>query len=344
MHASWVVTVGAILSWAALSAVSRILLLRFEFDPWSFSFVQLCSGGILLLAMAGKGSLAMTSFRRPITWLLGSLRVLSAAIYTAVLAWVSVLEAGILGSMSVPLIAIVVWMIFGRRAARGEWLGHLAILVAIVLLVVNLDGGIRFAVLWLMLLNALCLVLISILAERHPENVSDQPGARLGFTGAVLLVTAGLFLTVRFVQGGPSTGIWDWWFLVSGTSVGIALRAPAMVLAFWSIRLIGAQNYMGAISFLPIAGMVFEELAFELGLIDVSRFQSETLFLAIGVIIGTLMVFFARMRAAHAKQPETALRGDYAWLLALRPNGRASPQSGVRSRSEMPPAKKKLTD
>ena len=47
------VTLGAILSWAAVIAASRILLLRLELDPWAFSFVQLCAGGVVLIALGG---------------------------------------------------------------------------------------------------------------------------------------------------------------------------------------------------------------------------------------------------------------------------------------------------
>ena len=299
MHASLLVTFGAILSWAALSAASRILLLRLGLDPWAFSFIQLCAGGIFLLAVSGRHMVGLSSFKRPATWILGVLRVFSAAFYTAVLAQVSVLEAGILGSINVPMIAIAVWLIFRRRPARGEWLGHLVILGSLPLLLMKLGGSIGHQAVGLMLLNAICLVAIAILAERHPDNVSDQPGVRLQFTGAVLLVTAALFLVARLAQGGTSDGILDWPLLVTGILVGVLLRAPSMVLSFWSIRLVGAQNYMAAVSFLPLFGMAFEQVAFAIGLIDVSRFHLETLLIAVGVVVGTLLVIAARRRVSN---------------------------------------------
>jgi hypothetical protein len=80
------VTIGAVLTWASVSAVSRVLLVRLGLDPWSFSFIQLCSGGLALLAMSGKAAFGAVSFRRPSTWILGFFRVLSAALYTAPLA------------------------------------------------------------------------------------------------------------------------------------------------------------------------------------------------------------------------------------------------------------------
>lgn len=297
------VTLGSILCWAAVIASSRMVLLRFGFDPWAFSFVQLCAGGIALVGLGRRGGQDMSSFRRPGTWLLGVLRVLSAAAYTAVLVWISALEAGILGAVATPMVALAVWAAYGRRPAAGEWLGHAVILAAIATLLAGLAGGWRHPAVGLMLINEACLVAATLLAERHPDNVSDAPGARLRFTGAVLLVTAGLFLAARLVQGGSAAGIWTWELLLSGVAVGVAFRAPSMVLSFWSTRLVGSRNYMAAASILPLLGMALEEAMFALGLIGESRFAPGTALLGLGVAAGTLLVVAARLRAARNAQP-----------------------------------------
>jgi len=297
----FIVTASAIVSWAALSVVSRILMLRYGLDPWLFSFVQLCAGGIALLLMSGKEMVSIKSFQSPMTWLLGILRVLSAAIYTTVLTLVSVLEAGLLGAVSIPLIGIAIWIMSGKQPARWEWIGHLGILISIAILTINLSGDIRLPVFWLMVANAISLVALTILAERHPDNVSDVPKVRLRFTGSVLLITAVFFLIFRLFQNGLSIGSLDWTLLISGISVGVALRAPAMILAFWSIRIIGAHGYTTAIVFLPVVGMTFEQIAYKFELVEVSRFQSETLLLATGVIFSTFIVLFTRERAKREK-------------------------------------------
>ncbi|MGO1118304.1 hypothetical protein ACTL6U_06355 [Rhodovibrionaceae bacterium A322] len=301
MPTTWSVTAGAVISWALLSVISRILLLQFQLDPWSFSFLQLVTGGLLLLALSGGRGLAVASFRRPMTWVLGGLRVLSASIYTAVLAWLSVLEAGTVGAMSIPLVALAAWWGLGQRPARGEALGHGLILLAIGLLFLGLERELQGPVLLFMLLNALSQVLISILAERHPDNISDKPGTRLAFTGAVLLVTAGVFLVVRFWQGQVESLEWDGALLLWGALIGVTLRAPAMFLAFWSVRLIGARNYMAAVAFLPITGMVFEQMAWAAGLIGQSRFHPQTLALSLGVLAGSFVIFLARRRKAGSE-------------------------------------------
>jgi len=293
------VTIGSVFTWAALAAANRVLLLRFGFDPWTFTFVQLCAGGAVLLAAGGRQRLDLSSFRRPTTWMIGVLRVLSAALYAAVIARVSVLEAGVLGSVNVPMVVAAVWLAFGRPPARGEWLGQMVILTPILLLVAGLPGGLRDSAVLLMLLNEVCLVGATLLAERHPDNVSDHPGSRLQFTGALLLITAALFLTIRAASGGGLGVIWNWRLLAAGAAVGIAFRAPSMLLSFWSIRLVGAQNYMVALSPLPLLGMAFEQSAFAAGLIDISRFQAENVLLAFGVVAGTLLIAAARVRAVR---------------------------------------------
>lgn len=308
MRLAFLVTLGAILSWAAVIAASRILLLRLDIDPWAFSFVQLCAGGVLLLALGGRRRPDLSSLRRPSTWLLGVLRVISAACYTAVLAWVSVLEAGIMGAVATPMVSAAVWAAFGRRPARGEWLGQTLILLAILPVVAGLEGGLRHPAIVLMVVNEICLVSAMLLTERHPDNVSDEPGVRLRFTGAVLLVTAGLFLAARALQGGGADGIWDWRLLAAGAAVGIAFRAPSMVLSFWSTRLVGAQNYMAAASLLPLIGMGLEQLAYAAGVIQVSRFAPQTALLGVGVAAGTLLVVAARVRAARRQAAPTPPR------------------------------------
>lgn len=298
MPKAYIVTFSSMLCWAILSVVNRILLLRFGIDPWAFSFVQLCAGGVTLLMISGRGALNPISFLRPMTWILGALRVVSAALYTTVLASISVLEAGILGTLNLPIIVIAVWVLSQKRPSRMEWVGHLLILGAIALLVQTLEPDIRYVAAWLMGLNALCLAAITLLSERHPDNMSDLPGARARFSGAVLLVTAAFFLVARLVQAGPNETELGMPLLASGILVGIFLRAPAMYFAFWSIRLAGAMGYTAAVTLLPVFGMIFEQAAVAAGLLESSRFRIETLGLVIVVIAGTLLVVMTRAKEA----------------------------------------------
>jgi len=306
MRASVLVTIGSVFAWAALAAANRILLLRFGLDPWTFTFVQMCAGGAALLATCGWGRLDLASFCRPATWVIGALRVLSAALYASVLARVSVLDSGILGAVNMSMVAVSIWLVFGRRPARCEWPGHVVIVISILLLVADLPGGLWNPAVLLMSLNEVCMVATTLLAERHPDNVSDDPRPRLQFTGALLLITAVLFLAVRTASGETMAAVWNWRLLVAGAAVGVALRAPSMLLTFWSIRLAGAQNYVAALSLLPLLGMVFEHSASIVGLIHVSHFEADNVPLALGVVAGTVLVVAARARMVRLAVPASS--------------------------------------
>ncbi|MEM7506192.1 MAG: hypothetical protein AAF415_05565 [Pseudomonadota bacterium] len=288
------ITIAAILSWAALSVTSRVLLLNFDLDPWTFSFLQLVAGGIALLAIGYRGARAKRSFTRASNWALGALRVLSASLYTAVLASISVLEAGTIGAINLPVIALLVF-ILSRTPPRGLALvGHAIIVVAVASMTARLEGDVRTAVLSLMGLNALCLAAMNLIAERHPENKSATLSGRAWFSGVVLAITAAVFLAARIIQGSDILGAFSWPLVLSSIAVGILLRAPSMFLTFWAISVAGAQGYTAAIAFLPLFGMVLEQSAVTLGLLETSRFQFEFLYIALLALAGTLLVWAAK--------------------------------------------------
>ncbi|AHD11544.1 hypothetical protein [Phaeobacter gallaeciensis] len=291
-----VVTVAAMFFWALLSVVSRILLLKYDLDPWMFSFIQLCAGGTALILLSGERRLDTSSFSRPTTWMLGALRVTSAAIFTAVLALISVLEAGLVGTLNLPVIMLVVWVMSGTRPSSLETIGQLLVFGAILAILWCLEADIRGPATWLMVLNAFCLAAITLLSERHPDNLGDQPGARARFTGAVLLVTATIFLGVRSVHDGFSTAPVSMPLLISSVAVGVFLRAPAMFFVFWSIRLVGAMRYTASVTLLPLFGLIFEQWAIAAGLLDVTRFRVVTLYLAVIIVVGTAVVLVAQTR------------------------------------------------
>ena len=294
MKLAVLVTAAATFWWAALSVTSRALLLEFSLDPWMFTFIQLCAGGAVLLSIGGRRTASIESFKSPYTWILGVLRVISAALYTSILAYVSVLETGTIGSLSVPLIAIFAWILGGNRFSTLEWVGHILIMGGIAVIIWQLDDDIRQPTTFLMLLNAASVVAMNLLAEKHPDNNSSHMGVRLRFTGSVLLVTAGIFLGLKLLQGELTGQDWNLDILISGVIVGIIFRAPSMLFAFWSIKLIGALKYTVAVSALPFVGFAIEQAVIQLGFLEPSGTRLETVILAALVLGGTFVVLAAR--------------------------------------------------
>ncbi|MDH3772049.1 MAG: hypothetical protein OET79_13835, partial [Nitrospirota bacterium] len=224
--------------WALLLVASRILLVRFGFDPWSFTFIQLIVSGGVLIVLSRGGNVDWRSLRRWSTWVYGALRVTTAATFTAALVHVPVVGAGLLGVMNVPMAALAVWLAFGRRARSSELPGHLCVLAGIVLVTMRLDGGFGSpAFLWV-LLSQISVIGGALIAERHPDNNAAEPRARLRFTGVVLLLTALLFLIGRLLFGAGAAALADlvpalldpalW---LSGLAIGLLLRGPSMHLS-----------------------------------------------------------------------------------------------------------------
>lgn len=284
----------AVVAWALLSVISRIVLVRFSLDPWMFSFLQLAFGGAALLLIGLPKAAALNSFTKASTWALGGLRVLSAALYTTVLASISVLEAGVLGALNLPVVAAAIWVLLGQPPRRWAWLGHALAICAVIAMAIMLDSDQKGLVLVLMGINALCLAAMNLIAERHPENANVSLAARAWFSGVVLSITAVLFAVLRLVQGGDLSSVLEPTLLVASAAVGITLRAPSMFLAFWALSTAGAQSYTAAIALLPLFGMLFEQFSIAIGLLEVSRFQADSLYLAFLALAGTLLVWTSK--------------------------------------------------
>ncbi|MEM7667616.1 MAG: EamA family transporter [Pseudomonadota bacterium] len=288
------ITISAIVSWALLSVVSRVLLVNLDLDPWMFSFLQLVAGGLALLFIGYRGAGSSSSFLRPSTWMLGALRVLSAALYTAVLASISVMEAGIIGSINLPVIAILAWGLSRKPPVGLAWIGHAVVLAAVALMTFRLEADLRPVILGLMGLNAVCLAAMNLIAEHHPENTSATLSGRAWFSGVVLAITAAAFLGLRLLQGGEIVNALSTSLIVSSIAVGVLLRAPSMFLAFWAVNIAGAQSYTAAIALLPLFGMMFEQTGVYLGVLETTRFQFENLYIAVFTLAGTLLVWASK--------------------------------------------------
>ncbi|MEM9565554.1 MAG: EamA family transporter [Actinomycetota bacterium] len=309
------VAFASVALWALLLVVSRIVLVTWDVDPWSFTFVQLIAGGVVSIVastavVGGEASgeaveaADWSSLRRVRTWLYGSFRVTTAAAFTAALAHTTVTYAGLLGTINLVLGVIGAAIVYGRWPGRGEYVGLALVAAGIALLVATrLDGGLRNPAVALMLVSELAVVGAALVAESHPDNAGESRTVRLRFSGVVLVLTASLFLALRLAQqaigGGPlgatidtSPSMW-----IAGIVVGVTLRGPAMYTALNATRLVGAEVYLMVTASLAFAGLLLETAAGALGVVDRPTFDAiDGLLLAI-IACGAVSVFAARRRA-----------------------------------------------
>ena len=301
------IALSSITVWAILLVISRGLLIKYRFDPWSFACIQLISGGSVLIAFSTGGTVDWRSLRRISTWCYGVLRVVSASAFTTAIVHVSVVYAGLLGTMNVPVAMIAVWYLFSRKPVKWEWPGHVAIGGGIILLIIQMDDGIHNpAVLW-MAVTTVSTVTSTIIAEKHPDNNNADPLARRRFTGVVLLITAVLFLIWRIVQTASSgyeeaqTGmlapvVFDIKLWIAGILLGGVFRGPAMHLSLQSIRLVGADTYLIVVAMLPFMGWIFELIAVRIGLLQPSPVPFFHLMTGLVIVGSCVLVIIGRAR------------------------------------------------
>jgi hypothetical protein len=300
------VTVASIAAWAILLGINKHILHEHQISPWLFTFIEHAFGGCLFMLIAWRPSHSFLAALRWETWAYGALRVLSAASLTAALAHVSVFEATLMGMISLPIAAVVAYRLNHERSSGRETLAHGAIVASALALSQIAGGDHANKAFLLILLSELCVVGSVFISERHPDNKPSGFAQKMWFTGIALTTTSVVLLGAGLIEGVINAGARESdaqagpeiWAAAAAAAVGVGLRGPAVLLSFWSVRLVGAANYILATTLLPIFGFGFELLLnrFDLGpplAIDASAYP-----IAFVMLAAILMVGLGRRRAS----------------------------------------------
>lgn len=302
------ILVSSLVVWAGLLTISRALLLTTGIDPWAFTFIQMLSGGVTLLIFAWRPGMSWRAGGRPLTWLFGLSRVTSAACFTAALVYVSLVEASLLGLMSVTGAALMAWRLRGARPGRAEFVCHTILVAGVVSLALLVEDGWRNPAVLLMAVSELAVIASTFTAEYHPENQTEDPRARLWLTGIALSVTAAMMLTARLGQttlwaDGEVAEIWqaarDWRLWLIGGAVGVVLRGPATFLAFWAIHRHGADAYILATALLPVFGLTMEWALAQPGWVPPITLTLPVYAVGTAMIAALVTLALARLRAGR---------------------------------------------
>lgn len=310
------VAMSATFGWAVLMVATRYVLVAFSLNAWALTLVQLLTGGLFMIVLAGRGGGLDAGARRalllPSTWIYGALRVVSAAAASAALIYVTVTQDTLLATMNVPMAALAIFLVYRRLPRGAEWLAHAAILVGIVLLASFLPGGFGNPAIVLELVAEIAVVISTLVIERHPQNSTESIAARCRFTGIVLMITAVLFLAVWAAMGALGLrvgsaalefGALDTVFAdpvlwLAGGAVGVLLRGPTMYLVLLAIKRTGTQTYLATLALLPFFSLVLEWLMAALGLLPVPGLGVMDYVAGAVILGGTLWLIWLRSRPA----------------------------------------------
>ena len=298
----------AVASWGVLIVLSRALVVVYGMNPWVLAFVQMAAGGAAMIAAAGRGPLPLSALRRPHTWVYGGLRVLTAATLTAALAHGTAAEISVLSALFIPIGIALAWSLFARRPSPADAVGSLVILAGVAGVAGGLPGGLLGAGVVLMAVSATGTAVATAVAELHPDNQGDDPRARLRLTGATLLVTAALLLAgaavaAAIAPGGvvaahvPVAAVVDPAVWGAGIVVGILLRGPSTYATFRAIRLVGSENYLMGVAFMPALTLAGERLAAAAGWIPEPALSAATLVAGSVGVAGAAGIALLRWRS-----------------------------------------------
>jgi len=266
------VAVAATIAWAVLLVVTRVVLVQLGINAWGFTLVQLLTGGLAMMLIGRRASISWTSLLSPSIWAYGALRVVSAGSASAALLYVTVMQDTLLAAMNVPLAALVLVIVTRQKIPGGQLIAHGLMIAGIAVMAFSLPGGLSNPAVLFEIIAECAVVASTLLIERHPENQRDDVLARCRFTGAVLMVTAAMFILAWAISGvlgirlgsnalafgDPAQLFASSELLIAGALAGVLLRGPTMYLALLAVRMAGTQTYLATLALLPVACLVFE--------------------------------------------------------------------------------------
>jgi drug/metabolite transporter (DMT)-like permease len=294
--------------WSVVTVLVRAILLGFHFDPWSLAMALQVVAGATLLTAAGIRSLPLEPLTRWATWVIGGFRIVTTCCFSAALLYGSATTITLVSTLNVPVAALGVLIVFGRRLRAREGPGFALLALGIVLLASRLDGGFASPAIPLLLVSETFVVFASLLAERHPDNLGDRR-QRLALAGFVTMLSAGGLLTLWGLVGlafpgaeiGPSSAdvvasLTSPWLWLMALMLGAIFRAPLTYMSFQITRMLGADGYMLTMAALPLATLIVEFLFSLTGLVPAPSHAPLDLAYSALIVVGTAWIIVLRFR------------------------------------------------
>lgn len=326
MERGLILAFSAVILWGLLDAASRYAVVVVGADPWIFSCVNLITGALIMLAVAGKGHGKIHTLYHAHTWVFGFFRVLMTLFLVFAFTSISASEANFMLRINVIMGMAAGYFIFKRKPQTSDIPGLALLLGGYIMLVARQDDALLNIAVLLVIAAAICDTVLTIIAESHPvSNRASGIHARLRYTGFVLLVTSLFFVAMALflaylktwpilqgiegsvgmvVSKAPSLegfihpGTW-----IAGGIIGVLLRAPSMYLYLYAARLLKTENLMMAATLAPFATLGAEGLFVAMGLMDTPTLDTLDVVSGFAMTTGALLMVF--LRANNARKVTT---------------------------------------
>lgn len=303
-----------------IDVVNRYAVTSFHANPWSFSFIQLLAGGVVLVLLAGVGRTSHRTLQNPASWAIGFLHIITMLMYVLAMVTISATEMNFMSKSAVLFSILLAWGVQGRRPSSTDYCGALIMLAGLAMLIWRQPEGLLTPAVIFVILGAFANALAALLTERHPEsNKASGMRERCRYTGVILALTSfallifmlGLSqlkvfgsmlpqsLAVVVSQVPPPSEYFSGASVWAAVIVGITLRAPVTYAMYYSIRLLKADNFLMILALIPFVALLFESLFGVFGLLDTTMISPVDIVAGLVITTGSVLTVIMRLIRRH---------------------------------------------
>lgn len=297
-----------------MDIANRIAVTEFGANPWGMTFWQFLVGGAVLLLIGGRGAVPWRTLRRPVTWVLGVVRVAHVVFFVMALTVLSATEVALLCALGPLLATLGAWMLFRRRPRGIEWPGLVLMAGGWGLLAIQPDMT-PFALVCILGAAGTSAALV-VLTEWHPDlaaaltlrGLIAMTGMVMVATGATfLLAFGGVWALIGMAAVDPGVIRLDGFFavatLVCGAVIGLVLRSIYTVTMFMAIRSAHAEVFLMIGTVIPFVSAVLEGALDRLGVAPAPTLSLTDLMLGVPICLGALWIVWTRVRPSRTGRP-----------------------------------------
>ncbi len=305
----------SVIGFAFIIATNRYAVGTLGVEPLVFSTHSMLFGGLILLVLGGGRPTAFNGLRSPYSWGYGIFRIIELTLYLFALLAITGTEAELIAISRTAFMAIATWLLFRARAPTREWPGLLMIVAGSGMVAARLEADVPWWALGSIFMTFPIILIFSRFAELHPvggeaKTLVDQAG----YVGAVLMVTAIVFLVALMILAGlqdaagrplygplsasvPSVGaFFDPDALVTGLTLGALPRTFAMFGSLIAIRDMKMTNYMALLAVTPFFAFLIESVYAAFGLVDLAAVDGWDAVGGAITISGSMLTLYLRTR------------------------------------------------